>query len=182
MPENKPLKPEKVTIEKLLTLKRHEKPDGAFWERFDRELHQKTLRSVVRRSQTYFAWRAFFARIHVALPITGAAAFALAFLVSNGYLSTAGFNQTEVAPILTAHSPVSPVSGPEEATVNHTPPNSAQASYVVSTLPANDLEPSSYTQVAASKSITSGYQPGVQYVSGRFSPSIGNLGNNSGIY
>ena len=37
----------KITLEEVLRFKRREKPSAEFWEQFDRELRQKTLRALV---------------------------------------------------------------------------------------------------------------------------------------
>jgi hypothetical protein len=42
-----------VTLEELLRFKRAEKPDEAFWNRFDQELHQRTLRALVKKDPWY---------------------------------------------------------------------------------------------------------------------------------
>ena len=39
----------RVTLENLLRLKRHERPLSEFWEDFDVELKERTLQSVVRK-------------------------------------------------------------------------------------------------------------------------------------
>jgi hypothetical protein len=38
----------KVTVEELLQLKKYEKPDDKFWNKFDRELQRKTLQTLVK--------------------------------------------------------------------------------------------------------------------------------------
>ncbi len=43
----------RVTLEQLLALKRSERPEPAFWEEFDRELHRRQLASVVARPVWY---------------------------------------------------------------------------------------------------------------------------------
>ncbi len=43
----------KVKVEDLLRLKRAEKPNEAFWGDFDRELHQRMLRTLVRKDPWY---------------------------------------------------------------------------------------------------------------------------------
>jgi len=43
----------KVKVEDLLRLKRAEKPNEAFWGDFDRELHQRMLRTLFVRSLVY---------------------------------------------------------------------------------------------------------------------------------
>lgn len=48
--------PEKVPqpqVEALLRMKRSEKPDAQFWQRFDAELHQRMLRTLVQKEPWY---------------------------------------------------------------------------------------------------------------------------------
>ena len=40
-------------LEALLRLKRSENPDAQFWERFDAELHQRMLRTLVQKEPWY---------------------------------------------------------------------------------------------------------------------------------
>src|SRR5688572_2378846 len=89
----------KVTLEQLLKLKRSERPNAAFWEDFDRELHRRQLASVVAAP----TWRARFARgllvgVRRAVPIGAAASAAVA-----GFLIWQRPSATEpAAPIATA--------------------------------------------------------------------------------
>ena len=50
----------KPQLEALLHLKRSEKPDAQFWERFDSELHQRMLQTLVKKEpwyrQSYYAF------------------------------------------------------------------------------------------------------------------------------
>jgi hypothetical protein len=45
-----------VTVEQLLRLKRAEKPEAEFWERFDRELHGRMLRTLVNGESKPAGW------------------------------------------------------------------------------------------------------------------------------
>ncbi len=72
----------KITLEEVLRLKRREKPSAEFWELFDRELRQKTLRALVDEKpwhQKYIT--PVFGRLAIALPLATAAVLALAFTV-----------------------------------------------------------------------------------------------------
>ena len=40
---------DKVSLEDLLRIKRAERPDEAFWNRFDKELHERTLQALVKK-------------------------------------------------------------------------------------------------------------------------------------
>ena len=43
----------KVQLEDLLRLKQAERPDAAYWSRFDRELHQRMLHTLVKKDRLY---------------------------------------------------------------------------------------------------------------------------------
>ena len=61
MPKKKPSLSNKVTLEDLLKLKRHEKPTPEFWQQFDRDLHKKTLQTFVQQGPSWrSAWQAYF--------------------------------------------------------------------------------------------------------------------------
>lgn len=42
-----------IKVEHLLRLKRAERPDDAFWNRFDQELHQRMLQTLVKKDPWY---------------------------------------------------------------------------------------------------------------------------------
>ncbi len=72
----------KITLEEVLRLKRREKPSAEFWDQFDRELRQKTLRALVEEKswpQRYLT--PVFGRVAIALPLAAAAVLALVFTV-----------------------------------------------------------------------------------------------------
>lgn len=49
MPETNQGRPKEVKVEDLFRLKRAERPDAAFWDNFDRELHQRMLQTLVKK-------------------------------------------------------------------------------------------------------------------------------------
>lgn len=49
-----------IVLEDLLKLKRHEKPDDAFWEKFDQQLHEKTLKKLVYRPSIFSRFSSLF--------------------------------------------------------------------------------------------------------------------------
>jgi hypothetical protein len=70
-----------VSLEDLLRFKRTEKPNEAFWNRFDQELHQRTLRALVKKDPWYVQiLRGLSGKIAQTTAI-GAAAAALAMMV-----------------------------------------------------------------------------------------------------
>ena len=44
---------DEVSIDKLLRLKRSEKPSLQFWDEFDHELHQRMLQALVKKEPWY---------------------------------------------------------------------------------------------------------------------------------
>ncbi len=99
---------EKPTLEDLLKFKRHEKPSPEFWRRFDRELREKTLKTVVHQqrwnmSEVIRAIRRIFAP---AFPVAAAALVAIAFLVPSDNFQS-GFTPAQNAwePSFATHNP-----------------------------------------------------------------------------
>lgn len=87
---------EKPTLEDLLRLKRHEKPSPEFWKSFDRELRERTLKTVVCEQRLSFSRvvrqvRKIFAPT---FPVAAAALIALAFLVPSDNFQ-AGFASSQ---------------------------------------------------------------------------------------
>ena len=99
---------EKPTLEDLLKLKRHEKPSAEFWKGFDRELREKTLKTVVHQqrwnvSEVVRAARRVFAP---AFPVAAAALVAVAFLVpSDNFQSGLTPIQDSFEPAFAVHNP-----------------------------------------------------------------------------
>lgn len=70
-----------VKVEDLLRLKRSERPDEAFWNTFDRELHQRMLQTLVKKDPWYIQLlRGVSGRIAQTAAVGAAAAF-LALMV-----------------------------------------------------------------------------------------------------
>lgn len=180
MSENSPKNDKRVTLEDLLKLKRHERPDPAYWERFERELHEKTLRSLVKtRPASPSSLWALLSRWHPALPLTSAAAFVLLLAFNHGVLPIPG-SHTSTEPATLARSE------PAATTVvaSHTPEPQQTArqelitgapSYVVSAISSrNEAEGDQrFTQVAASKVLAPAHRPEVQFVSGAMTSHFG---------
>ena len=71
-----------VTLEELLKLKRHEEPQPAFWEQFDRDLERRRLRALVvsdaERTGSFFSgWRRGMAWASGSLAAAAAVGFAV---------------------------------------------------------------------------------------------------------
>jgi len=65
-----------VKVEDLLRLKRAERPDDAFWNSFDRELHQRMLQTLVKKDPWYVqVLRGMTGRLAQTTAVGAAAAF-----------------------------------------------------------------------------------------------------------
>jgi hypothetical protein len=75
-----------VTLEQLLQVKRSERPEPEFWDRFDRELHQKQLSALVQAAPWYLRLGRIVGRLaRRSAPVTAAAA-----AVAAGYFAVSG--------------------------------------------------------------------------------------------
>jgi hypothetical protein len=52
LPDNMADKPKGLSVEQLLRFKKAECPDSAFWDDFDRQLHQRLFQTVVERRES----------------------------------------------------------------------------------------------------------------------------------
>ncbi|MEM7791687.1 MAG: hypothetical protein AAF546_09825 [Verrucomicrobiota bacterium] len=73
---------EKVDLDELLALKKAERPSSAVWDRFDRELHQRMLQSLMKKDPWYLQILSAFSRpIGQGLAISSAVAMIAVVLV-----------------------------------------------------------------------------------------------------
>ena len=49
-----------LKLEDLLKVKKAEQPNDAFWEKFDRELQEKTLQTFIQQEPWYYNWANWF--------------------------------------------------------------------------------------------------------------------------
>ena len=78
-----------VQVEDLLRLKRAERPSEAFWNTFDRELHQRMLQSLVKKDPWYLqALRGISGRIVQTAAAGAAAAFLAIMVVRPAFVNT----------------------------------------------------------------------------------------------
>lgn len=120
MADTKNARQKEVKVEDLLRLKRAERPDEAFWNTFDRELHQRMLQTLVKKDPWYVQLlRGFSGRIAQTTAVGAAAAFLAMMVVRPAFLettqpSTSGsfvFQQAETissAPVEVAMSDLAP--------------------------------------------------------------------------
>ncbi|CAA6694208.1 MULTISPECIES: hypothetical protein [unclassified Lentimonas] len=119
LPEERPAD---INLEDLLRLKRSERPSDAFWNDFDRDLHQRMLQTLVKKDPWYFQLtRAFSGRIGQSIAVAAAAAVVAMVVVRPAFQPVAGPESFAVAPmplIEMAQAPaVEAVSPPVEVAV-----------------------------------------------------------------
>lgn len=94
MADTKNARKKEVKVEDLLRLKRAERPDDAFWNTFDRELHQRMLQTLVKKDPWYVQLlRAVSGRIAQTTAVGAAAAFLAMMVVRPALVET---SQAEV--------------------------------------------------------------------------------------
>lgn len=88
-----------VKVEDLLRLKRSERPDEAFWNTFDRELHQRMLQTLVKKDPWYIQLlRGVSGRIAQTAAVGAAAAFLALMVVRPAFVdATNPSNGTQFA-------------------------------------------------------------------------------------
>lgn len=78
-----------IKVEDLLRIKRAERPDGAFWSKFDRELHQRMLQTLVKKDPWYVqVLRGVSGRIAQTTAVGAAAAFLAMMVVRPAFVDT----------------------------------------------------------------------------------------------
>lgn len=166
MPEKEPSPLPRVTVENLLELKRAEKPDEAFWERFDRELHQKSWQVLAKPAP----WPVRFfksvgPRLIPALPLTAAAAFVVAMALDHypDYEGTTA-SPTEyafAAPVSAERA--TPMAGMAE---DFAPQNGHETTFVMGQFETQSAHDGNVTMVAASRPMPANTSQHVHYVGG----------------
>lgn len=188
--KDKPNQQTTTEISDLFALKRCEKPDEAFWDKFQNELHQKTLQSLVTREAWYLKlWRLSAANIKPMVPLTAAATFIAALLISNGTLtSVSHYFEAAPANTQTASSselplPAEPLQIVEEPLLAFSSIESAtDKNFVVGTFITAQEESSQYTQVAVAKSMTNAKARNVHYIAGDFRHDLNANDNTYFVY
>ena len=77
--------PAEINLEDLLRLKRSERPSDAFWNDFDRDLHQRMLQTLVKKDPWYLQLlRGFSGRLGQGIAVAAAAAVVAMVVVRPG--------------------------------------------------------------------------------------------------
>ncbi len=89
---------DEIKVEDLLRLKRAERPDEAFWGRFDRELHQRMLQTLVKKDPWYLQLaRGLSGRIAQTTAVAAAAALLALVVIRPAVVSWTPASTVEVA-------------------------------------------------------------------------------------
>ena len=97
-----------VKVEDLLRLKRAERPSEAFWNTFDRELHQRMLQTLVKKDPWYVqALRGISGRVAQTAAVGAAAVFLAMMVVRPAFFNTAApsGNEAQFAQEVVASAP-----------------------------------------------------------------------------
>ncbi len=166
-----------IQLEDLLRFKKHERPDDAFWARFDEQLHKKTLQALVRPEPiSVRLLRKFKALVTPGLALP---AFAMLMLFTILLGTKSGFyNQTSSTELEVAVSeqPISVNMTPN--TVSQASPTvlasaipivdaSVQTRFVSNAMNAEGLENERFTKIRATQALLSGLDD-VRYVASSY--------------
>lgn len=97
-----------VRVEDLLRIKRAERPDDAFWNTFDRELHQRMLQTLVKKDPWYVQiLRGVSSRIAQTATVGATAVFLAMMILRPAFVDSSG----QALPISSAKQNADLVSG-----------------------------------------------------------------------
>lgn len=174
-----------VTLEKLLQLKRAERPPPEFWDSFDKALHARRLQELVERPS--FRARLWYPTRRAALvfaPLAAAAAFAFFAVTDVGRDAGAPLpRQTVAAEFDAATTPVLEFASAgrerDAAAGNHAVEGPAQNRFVVESI-SMSAERANYRKVLYSPSIQSASRDGaVHYVAEPLAEAASRVGTAS---
>ncbi len=167
MPEKESTPRPRVTVENLLELKRSEKPDQAFWERFDRELHQKSWQVLAKPAPWPVRFlKSFGSRLIPALPLTAAATFVVAMALDH----SPSFFQGD-STVVTEYAFATPVSATPSVPMagmaeDFAPQSGHETTFVVGQFENQSTQGSNVTLVAATRPMPANTSQHVRYVDG----------------
>lgn len=169
MPKPDSQETENQSLEQLLALKRHERPDDVYWERFERELHAKPWQKMVtRRSWIRRVWTRLGETVHPAIPVGSTAALALVGYWSATQLTLtadqaapASAQPAQLAEQLTAE----PDDMVAQADVEQPAPviESAEPQFVVGSFSSEGQADPAFTTVAATHYMPATQRDGVHF-------------------
>jgi len=101
---------EKVSLEELLRFKRAERPDDAFWNRFDGELHQRMMQALVKKDPwPVQVLRGLSGKLAQTTAIGAVAAVLALMVVRTAFIATSDSHSLHVAQLTAGSSAAAPV-------------------------------------------------------------------------
>lgn len=159
----------KLEVEDLLKMKRFERPDAQFWERFDRELHQRQLQALVHRESAFGrAWRQIVASLNPALGVSMAGVLVAAFVALTSFQPAVEQPQEDGMIGFSLEAPAQTIDVAAVQAADGRPVK-AHSFFAVETIPATPARAQPYISVAANREMETGAGAGVYYVSGDLS-------------
>lgn len=135
--------PQTVSLEELLRFKRAERPDQAFWEQFDNELHQRMLQTLVKKDPWYVQlFRGLTGKIAQTTAISAAAALLALMVIRPALVMSDEQSQLTGAALAEAPTAHEAQENPEEKTMPQadSPVVVAKADYSIESLTASTKE------------------------------------------
>ncbi len=171
MSENSP----KINLERLLKLKKAERPDPAFWDGFQKEFRQRQLQTLMDGVSVWSRLSQFLlARGRLLVPLSGLAVVLFVFLLNfrddpplqSEFVESVALAQPAPDPVVepSDREPAIPLPTRRED-VSIPAISSAPASFVVDVIPAKLPEASTYTQEFPTPTIRSNSDSLAAYVS-----------------
>lgn len=135
--------PHKVSLEELLRVKRAERPDQAFWEQFDNELHQRMLQTLVKKDPWYVqVFRGLTGKIAQTTAISAVAALLALMIIRPALVMPDG--QSQLAQSVLAQAPkeheAQIIPAEETMSQSDSPAMVAKADYSIESLTASPKE------------------------------------------
>lgn len=173
MSENSP----KISLERLLKLKKAERPDPAFWDDFQKEFRQRQLQTLMDGVSVWSRLpKLLLARGRLLVPLSGLALVLFVFLLNfrddppsqSEFVETVALAQPAPDPVVEPANkePAIPLPLPTRREAVFIPAiSSAPASFVVDVIPAKLPETPTYTQEFPTPTIRSNSDSLAAYVS-----------------
>ncbi len=133
-----------VSLEELLRFKRAERPDEAFWQQFDRELHERMMQTLVKKDPWFVqVMRGLTGKIAQTTAIAAAAAVLALMVIRPAFIPTGETSQLGQMAHTGAQSSVESVELAESSSEKVEPALMAEADYRIEGISARSVAGSS---------------------------------------
>lgn len=129
---------EKPSLEEVLRFKQAERPDEAFWDKFDQQLHQRMLRTLVKKDPWPIQiMRGLTGRIAQTSAVAAAVAFLAVSMIRPAFVATEAPQAPVFAETVVVETPV--IVAEEAVVIEDAAPVFASADYRIDTVLAADV-------------------------------------------